>query len=71
MSNIWPVSLNVTISAYKIYSQSDVYNVDEKYVSLHCVFQLAKCIKDLTEMLNKKSQELNDFTEKLSVYPVF
>jgi len=26
--------------------------------------QLATCIKDLTETLNKKSQELNDFTEK-------
>ena len=28
------------------------------------MFQLATCIKDLTETLNKKSQELNDFTEK-------
>jgi len=35
-----------------------------KLVYVHCVFQLATCIKDLTETLNKKSQELNDFTEK-------
>jgi hypothetical protein len=28
------------------------------------VFQLATYIKDLTGVLNKKSQELNDFTEK-------
>jgi hypothetical protein len=28
------------------------------------VFQLAKCIKGLQGVLNKKTQELNDFKEK-------
>jgi len=53
-----------TLSAHKIYCQSDVFTVDVKYVYLRCVFQLATCNTDLTETVNKKSQELNDFTEK-------
>jgi hypothetical protein len=28
------------------------------------MFQIAKCIKGLTGVLNKKSQELNEFKEK-------
>jgi hypothetical protein len=31
------------------------------------VFQLAKGVKDLTGVLNKKSQELNDFKEKHNI----
>jgi len=64
VQNLTSVSPTFTLSAHKMYCQSDVFTVDVKYVYLHCVFQLATCVTDLTETLNKKSQELNDFTEK-------
>lgn len=34
------------------------------YLYLCCVLQIAKCSKGLQGVLNKKSQELNDFKEK-------
>lgn len=43
-------------SQNRISLKSDVY--------LHCMFQISKYIKGLTGVLNKKSQELNEFKEK-------
>jgi hypothetical protein len=37
------------------------------FICLYYVFQLAKYLKGLQGLLNKKSQELNDFKEKHNI----